>query len=309
MAVGVRALLGCATIGLCLTFSAVAARAEVDERYNNPAAAEPVEEAQPAPEPAAKPKAESSRQKRRAKAEARRKSRAARGTRKEEAPAESSAAAPAATEEGATSDGATPLTVRTYGAGGENLAAALTLRDLARKERRMKPVMAAPASLTDRPAPSLPGDKAQVDDVGEETEVVSPRAPRQRDAPTSKEEAAFLIKQTPRVVTACFPASLRLVLGRMSKHFGSPVIVTSGFRAYGRRHSQHRYCKAADIQIAGVRPSQIVGYAQLQDEVGGIGTYSHTRSVHVDVRDQKISWYGNRGRGHFRLAKDQFGVN
>ncbi|QLP97576.1 MAG: hypothetical protein HZY79_09510 [Rhodoblastus sp.] len=77
----------------------------------------------------------------------------------------------------------------------------------------------------------------------------------------------------------------------------------------GRRHSQHRYCKAADIQIAGVRPSQIVGYAQLQDEVGGIGTYRHTRSVHVDVREQKISQYGNRGRGHFRLAKNQFGTN
>lgn len=309
MAVGVRALLGCATIGLCLTFAAISARAEVDERYNNPAAAEPVDEAQAAPEPAAKPKAESSRQKRRAKSEARRKSRAARA-RAGAAPAEAAAAAPAVAEEAAPSDGATPLTVRTYGAGGENLAAALTLRDLARKERRMKPVMAAPASLTDRPAPTLPGDKAKVEEeVGEETEVVSPRAPRHRDAPTSREEAEFLIKQTPRVVTACFPASLRLVLGRMSKHFGSPVIVTSGFRAYGRRHSQHRYCKAADIQIAGVRPSQIVGYAQLQDEVGGIGTYSHTRSVHVDVRDQKISWYGNRGRGHFRLAKDQFGVN
>ena len=108
-------------------------------------------------------------------------------------------------------------------------------------------------------------------------------------------------------VLRAFGSNLRQVLARMSKHFGSPVIVTSGFRTGGRRHSQHRYCKAADIQIAGARPSQIVGYAQLQDEVGGIGTYRHTRSVHVDVREQKISWYGNRGRGHFRLAKNQFG--
>lgn len=314
MTVGVRGLLLSAIVALALPFGAAHADDQPHRSTNRPVEVEQQSEPeQAAPEPPAKPRAE--RASRRSRAEARaeakkaradRQSRSSKRRRDEAAPEES--AAIAATE-APTSDTMTPLTVKTYGAYGDALSAQLTLRDLARKERRMKPVMAAPVSLRDRPAPALPGDKHEVDEVGEEPEVASPKAPRAPDAPTTKEEAAYLIKQTPRVMMHCFPASLRSVLTRMSKHFGSPVIVTSGFRTGGRRHSQHRYCKAADIQIAGVRPSQIVGYAQLQDEVGGIGTYRHTRSVHVDVREQKISWYGNRGRGHFRLAKNQFGTN
>ena len=112
-----------------------------------------------------------------------------------------------------------------------------------------------------------------------------------------------MVKQTDRVVTSCFPAELTAVLDRMSKHFGASVIVTSGFRANGRRHSLHRSCKAADVQIAGVRPSQIIAFAKAQPEIGGIGAYRHTRSVHVDVREEKMSWFGRRGRGHFRVAR------
>ena len=306
MAVGLRGLLLCAVASLTLSVG-VADAADNTERYNNIAPA--VEEepaAQPAPEPVAKPRERAG--KAQSKAE-RRKTKGARATRQRREDAADLARAPAEAEPAATgAEPMAPLTVKTYGAYSDSLATQLTLRDMARKERRMKPVMAAPSSLRDRPAPALPSDKREVDEVGDEPEVASPKAPRAPDAPTSREEADYLVKQTPRVIMHCFPAALRTVLGRMAKHFGSPVIVTSGFRTGGRRHSQHRYCRAADIQIAGVRPSQIVGYAQLQDEVGGIGTYRHTRSVHVDVREQKISWYGNRGRGHFRLAKDISGA-
>ena len=300
MAVSYRRHLLCAA--LALTLSSVSAFAEEASVRDNPepkVAAEPQTSAPP--EPTARSQAEKAR--RRGKAEPR-KSRAQRTARQHGA--ETTVKGVEAILAGG-ADPLAPLTVRSQSGYGDALSAQLTLRDMARKERRMKPVFASPTSVTDRPAPAMPGDKHEVDEVGDEPEAAAPNAPRKIDAPTSRAEADYLVKQTPRVMTHCFPASLRQVLARMSKHFGSPVIVTSGFRSGGRRGSLHRVCKAADIQIAGVRPSQIVGYAQLQDEVGGIGTYRHTRSVHVDVREQKISWYGNRGRGHFRLAKNQFG--
>lgn len=312
MAVGIRGLLLCAMTGLTLSF-APARAADNTERYNNVA---PAPEEEPAAQPEPEPTTNKQRARRGAKNQSKTDARKARNERSTKSPAQAQDAARAedggaaaqADQDVRSGDSMAPLTVRAVGGYGDSLSAQLTLRDMARKERRMKPVMAAPTSLRDRPAPALPGDKHEVDEVGDEPEVAAPKAPRAPDAATTREEADYLVQQTPRVIMHCFPAPLRQVLARMSKHFGSQVIVTSGFRSRGRRHSQHRYCKAADIQIAGVRPSQIVGYAQLQDEVGGIGTYRHTRSVHIDVREQKISWYGNRGRGHFRLAKDISGA-
>ena len=301
MEVGVRGVLLGAAIGAMMSFGALAD--DVPERFPAPAQTQTPEVEEPAAAPEQQPEAKSpERAKRQSKAEAKAEARKAKAERR----AARRGDAPVAPAEG---EALAPLTVRAPGGYGDALSAQLTLRDMARKERRMTPVLAAPSSLQDRPAPALPSGKQEVDEVGDEPEPAAPLAPRAPDAPTTRVEAEYLIRQTPRVMMHCFPASLRQVLARMAKHFNSQVIVTSGFRAGGRRHSLHRACKAADIQIAGVRPSQIVGYAQLQDEVGGIGTYRHTRSVHVDVREQKISWYGNRGRSHFRLAKNQFGTN
>lgn len=112
---------------------------------------------------------------------------------------------------------------------------------------------------------------------------------------------ATIVKQTTKVSTSCFPASLRRVLADLKAHFGKPVIVTSGFRskAHNRRaggaaRSFHTSCMAADIQIAGVRPAAIARFARAHPSVGGVGTYRHTRSVHVDVGVRVASW-GGRG--------------
>lgn len=205
--------------------------------------------------------------------------------------------------------GAPPLTVRA-----ETLTdpfqAVLTTRDILRRDRRPTPVLAAPTSLADRPAPARPSDKALVEETAQEQRVARVFAPpaAARDAPTTQEEVEFYQKQTDRVVTECFPDDLKRVLARMSRHFGSPVIVTSGYRSRGRRGSLHRVCKAADVQIAGVRPSQIVAFAENEPDIGGIGTYSYTRSIHIDTREAKMSWRGNRGRGWFRVAKDLSGA-
>lgn len=176
--------------------------------------------------------------------------------------------------------------------------------------RPRRVMLSAPTSLSDRPAPVRPDDKARVtepeadDPTDPQSATAPPEAkPRQPDAPTTDLEAAFLVHQTDRVVTRCFPADLKRVIQRMARHFRSPVIVTSGYRSRGKKGSLHRTCRAADIQIAGIRPSQIVAFAKDQPEIGGIGTYSYTRSVHIDVREDKMSWHGNRGRGWFRTGK------
>lgn len=115
-------------------------------------------------------------------------------------------------------------------------------------------------------------------------------------------EAAFragsrdMLPQTTSVRTSCFPGSLRGVLADIAGHFGRPVVVTSGYRPGGRRGSYHRRCMAADIQIAGVAPGAIARYARSHWNVGGVGTYGHTRSVHVDVGDRVYTWRGGSRR-------------
>ncbi len=120
--------------------------------------------------------------------------------------------------------------------------------------------------------------------------------------------AGALQKQTGAVSTSCFNSSLVNVLDRMRVHFGAPVIVTSGYRspsanrrAGGARGSYHMRCQAADVQIAGVAPSAIMRFARAQAEVGGVGAYRHTRSVHVDVGGRKFSWFGRGGHSHGRV--------
>jgi uncharacterized protein YcbK (DUF882 family) len=114
--------------------------------------------------------------------------------------------------------------------------------------------------------------------------------------------AGAFVSQTGAVQTSCFPAALRTVLAEMQAHFGRPVIVTSGFRSHGHnrraggaRRSLHTACMAADVQIAGVSPRAIAQWARSHSSIGGVGTYRHTRSVHVDVGVRVASWGGARG--------------
>ena len=88
------------------------------------------------------------------------------------------------------------------------------------------------------------------------------------------------------------------VLEKIRVHFGKPVIISSGYRTEshnakngGAAYSQHKYGLAADIQISGVRPTDIAAYAEtLLGQKGGIGVYP--RFCHVDVRTEKSRWQG-----------------
>lgn len=90
---------------------------------------------------------------------------------------------------------------------------------------------------------------------------------------------------------------------KIRNHFGKPVNVSSGYRcathnkniggATGSRHSKGH---AADIYINGVAPAEIAKYAE---SIGilGIGLYETDADghfVHVDTRETKSFWYGQK---------------
>jgi uncharacterized protein YcbK (DUF882 family) len=117
---------------------------------------------------------------------------------------------------------------------------------------------------------------------------------RSRSARAPAGRAGVLAKQIPSVSTSCLKPSLVSIIRGASNHFGSQAVITSGYRP--SRRSYHGKCMAADVQIAGVSPGALARYFRSQSAVGGVGTYGHTRSVHVDVAPRVYTWYHGRRR-------------
>ncbi|ASS53128.1 DUF882 domain-containing protein [Rhizobium leguminosarum bv. viciae] len=96
--------------------------------------------------------------------------------------------------------------------------------------------------------------------------------------------------QNDKVEVGCFKPDLLKVIKTVENHFGRPVIVTSGYRdeehnrlVGGADESMHKSCEAADIQIDGVTKWDIAAYIRSFPDRGGVGTYCHTDSVHLDT--------------------------
>jgi len=103
-----------------------------------------------------------------------------------------------------------------------------------------------------------------------------------------------LLKQREDVDTSCFKPHLVRLLKIIEGHYGKPVVVTSGYRSpahnrrvRGARKSAHMDCAAADIQVAGVSRWELAKFARSLPGRGGVGTYCHTASVHVDVGSER----------------------
>lgn len=102
----------------------------------------------------------------------------------------------------------------------------------------------------------------------------------------------------------CLKPALVRVLNQVERKFGRPVIVTSGFRsrqrnarARGAKRSLHMFCAAADIQVEGVSKWTLAEYLRGMDGRGGVGTYCHTKSVHIDVGPERDwNWRCKRRR-------------
>ena len=92
-------------------------------------------------------------------------------------------------------------------------------------------------------------------------------------------------------------------LQQIREHFGKPVNISSGYRCAthnknigGATKSRHSKGQAADIYISGVTPAEIAKYAE---SIGilGIGLYETSIDgffVHVDTRETKSFWYGQK---------------
>ncbi|MBX4926127.1 DUF882 domain-containing protein [Rhizobium binae] len=104
--------------------------------------------------------------------------------------------------------------------------------------------------------------------------------------------------QNDHVEVGCFKPDLLKVIKTVENHFGRLVIVTSGYRdeehnrlAGGADESMHKSCEAADIQIDGVSKWDIAAYIRSLPDRGGVGTYCHTDSVHLDTgRSRDWNW-------------------
>ncbi|MDZ5698318.1 YcbK family protein [Chelativorans sp. M5D2P16] len=113
-----------------------------------------------------------------------------------------------------------------------------------------------------------------------------------------------LLKQRESVDVSCLKPKLVHMLKTIERHFGKKVVVTSGYRSpehnrrvRGARNSQHMYCAAADIQLEGVGKWELARFARSLPGRGGVGTYCHTTSVHVDVGPERDwNWRCRRKR-------------
>lgn len=92
-------------------------------------------------------------------------------------------------------------------------------------------------------------------------------------------------------------------LEQIRNHFNAPVTITSAYRcpthnariggAVGSRHSKG---DAADIQVKGVAPRDVAKYAE-SIGIKGIGLYETSSDgyfVHIDTREKKSFWYGQK---------------
>jgi uncharacterized protein YcbK (DUF882 family) len=100
--------------------------------------------------------------------------------------------------------------------------------------------------------------------------------------------------QTDKVEVRCLRPQLIDMIRQVEDHYKRPAIITSGFRdarhnrrAGGVRHSLHTLCAAADIQVQGVSKWELADYLRSLPGRGGIGTYCHTESVHIDIGGER----------------------
>lgn len=111
--------------------------------------------------------------------------------------------------------------------------------------------------------------------------------------------------QTEKVETGCFQPELLQVLKVVETHYGRKIMVTSGLRdlkhnasAGGSKHSLHTTCQAADIQVPGVSKWELAEYLRTIPGRGGVGTYCHTESVHIDTGESRDwNWRCRRRKG------------
>ena len=126
--------------------------------------------------------------------------------------------------------------------------------------------------------------------------------PGEKDDDLEDEEGTTKLveKQVDSVQISCLKPELMALIYKAGDHFGDTPVITSGFRSRGRRGSYHRRCEAADFFIPEVSSSQLVAYLKTLPGAGGVGTYCHTKSVHIDTGEPR-NWHQCGFRRSFAL--------
>lgn len=98
-----------------------------------------------------------------------------------------------------------------------------------------------------------------------------------------------LLVQTEQVNVGCFKPELIKRIKEVETHYGRPATVTSGYRPprATTQGSKHYTCDAADIQVSGVSKWDLANYLRSIPDRGGVGTYCHTESVHMDLGEPR----------------------
>lgn len=103
-------------------------------------------------------------------------------------------------------------------------------------------------------------------------------------------EPAQVEKQTEYVNIACLQPDVLKYIRLAGEHFKGTPVITSGQRDRGRRGSYHRRCMAADFFVPGVERAVLAKYLRSLPGAGGVGTYCHTKAVHIDIGEPR-NWY------------------
>jgi uncharacterized protein YcbK (DUF882 family) len=135
----------------------------------------------------------------------------------------------------------------------------------------------------------------------------------ERDSPVRLASAAGMARMSPQgfirqrddVDVSCLKPALVQILKKVERRYGEHVMVTSGYRSrehnrrvHGAKNSMHMYCAAADIKVSGISKWELAKFLRSMPGRGGVGTYCHTNSVHVDVGPERDwNWRCRRRRG------------
>ncbi|MES5097753.1 D-Ala-D-Ala carboxypeptidase family metallohydrolase [Agrobacterium sp. BA1120] len=98
-----------------------------------------------------------------------------------------------------------------------------------------------------------------------------------------------LLLQTEQVNVGCFKPEMIRRIKEVEAHYRKPAMVTSGYRPpkATTQGSKHYTCDAADIQVSGVSKWELANYLRSLPDRGGVGTYCHTESVHMDLGEPR----------------------
>lgn len=151
------------------------------------------------------------------------------------------------------------------------------------------PSLAAPGQTVAEPAsPTAPDGETRVASLPTTTQPATTREIEDEEEKTP--EPMLVEKQTDAVDIACLRPELLRIIRIAGEHFKGTPVITSGQRNRGRLGSYHRKCMAADFFVPGIERARLAKFLRTLPEAGGVGTYCHTKSVHIDVGEPRNWW-------------------